>query len=660
MSQFYRPEIDGLRAVAVIPVVLFHAGVPWLSGGFVGVDIFFVISGYLITTILMTSAEQNTFSIITFYERRIRRIFPALFAVLAISTLLASWILLAPEFNNFGKSLFYSTLFLSNHFFMGDVGYFAGAADTKPLLHMWSLAVEEQFYIFFPLYIFGMVKFAKNILLSITIGIFSLSFLACIILTQHFPDMAFYLAPTRAWELLAGAILALLPHGRKLNSFLAQLIGLAGLASIGCAIFIFDETTAFPGYAALLPVFGAAAIIYSSSTQKTLTGNLLSLYPIRFIGLISYSLYLWHWPFIVFYKLWRIEHPSSFEIFVVIIITFFVATLSWRYIEGPFRNRNFLAKRSQVITSGIAVMLTTATFGIAIALLDGFPDRFPNQITPILAKQADSWARENCTRIPAINGVTNTACPVGEGPPRFAVLGDSHGAALLPAFDAASQLTNTAGIFIGNSGCIPLLNISQTRQGFQNCYLHNDLTIDYLAKNPNLKDIYLVSRWSIYALGEPFGKRQGKNVYIKDLLSKSKSLAENKLVFERNLTKTLSALNQVGRNIFIVTQIPETEFDIPITSARAIWLNKTVDLRPTSAAYIARQAFVSKQFQKAQNEFDITIIPIEKAACPFEFCIVEKGGLPVYRDDNHITIDYAKSLGPFLAPFLSQESVSNL
>ena len=301
----YRPEIDGLRAMAVVPVVLYHAHVPGVSGGFVGVDVFFVISGFLITSQLAADVAAGRFSIVTFYERRVRRIFPALFVMLAVSAVMALWLLLPFELESFAASLRASALFVSNFYFMRETGYFVAAAITKPLLHTWSLAIEEQFYIFFPVYLYAMSRWAPRWLLPVTTVVLVLSLGLCISMTHPQSDAAFFYTPARVWELLTGSVLALAPR-RVLPGWLAQALGAAGLVLIAVAVFGFDARTPFPGSAAMLPAGGAALVILASGANPTASGGLLSLGPIRFVGLISYSLYLWHWPLLVFYRFWRV------------------------------------------------------------------------------------------------------------------------------------------------------------------------------------------------------------------------------------------------------------------------------------------------------------------------------------------------------------------
>ena len=340
----YRPDIDGLRALAILPVLLFHADLG-CTGGFVGVDVFFVISGFLITSLILKEINSDAFSLIRFWERRIRRIIPALIVVIAV-TLLAGWFLYLPEdFCSVGKSVMAQVTLMSNVYFWRLTGYFAAGVDTKPLLHTWSLAVEEQFYVFFPLLLIFLARmkrfsFAKTIF-WLGIGSFVLS----VIGSYTKPAATFYLLPTRAWELMIGAFLAAIPEKQVSNPWLNETVGLTGLGLILFSILYYSQDTRFPGLAAIPPCFGAAMIIVSGSGKSTLIGRVLTLRPSVFIGLISYPLYLWHWPLLVFSKYLAIK-PQSTEIRVVLLmVSAALATLSWKYIETPFRKRRIVHER---------------------------------------------------------------------------------------------------------------------------------------------------------------------------------------------------------------------------------------------------------------------------------------------------------------------------
>ena len=293
----YRSDIDGLRAVAVLPVVAFHYQfLSFFSGGFVGVDIFFVISGFLITKIIYDDFGHGKYSIIDFYNRRIRRIFPALYAMFFAILIFSYAVQFPSEVNSVGKSIISSVFFVSNVFFYNSAGYFDGGLSSNPVLHTWSLSVEEQFYIIFPVIMFLLRSTSASTRKKVLILLTLLSFIYSVIQTYIEPTAAFYLVQSRAWELMLGGLLAIGVFPKILNKYAIDVIAAAGFLAIACAVFMYSETTPFPGLAAALPCFGAAAIIYSGGCGRGLVYQCLSLPPLRFIGLISYSLYLWHWP----------------------------------------------------------------------------------------------------------------------------------------------------------------------------------------------------------------------------------------------------------------------------------------------------------------------------------------------------------------------------
>ncbi len=372
----YRKEIDGLRTLAVIPVILFHGGFEWLSGGYIGVDVFFVISGFLITSIILKEQEAGTFTIMSFYERRARRILPALFLVLLV-TLPFAWFWLLPyELKDFGKSIIAVNLFSSNILFWLESDYFAATAEVIPLLHTWTLAVEEQFYIIFPLFMMLFWGLGKR-WLAIIIGIIALASLGLAEWGwREFPDANFYLLPTRAWELMIGSLVAFYlfnkeqPKGQHFN----QWASIAGLALIVVPLFLFDKGTPFPSLYALAPTVGTALIIVYT-TPDTLVYRLLSLRLMVGIGLVSYSAYLWHQPLFVFARLISLEEPSLWLMGLLSIVTLMLAYLSWRFVEAPYRDRKRFS-RKYIFVGSFVISLAFIAIGAALVISDGAANRF--------------------------------------------------------------------------------------------------------------------------------------------------------------------------------------------------------------------------------------------------------------------------------------------
>jgi peptidoglycan/LPS O-acetylase OafA/YrhL len=390
MNLRYRRDIDGLRAVAVVPVVLFHAGLKPFGGGYIGVDVFFVISGYLITLLIAGEIEQGRFSIVRFYERRVRRILPALFAVVFFGSIAASRLLTPQQYKMFAKSVFATAVFASNVLFWLESSYFDPPAAMKPLLHTWSLAVEEQFYIVFPLFLLIIHRWLKGQYIVWLAPIAVLSFAASVWGVVHDPTATFYLAPTRAWELALGSLLALDAFPQLRQRLWRELVGLLGLVLIAWGVFAFTYTTPFPGTNALFPAGGAALVIYSGNGCETTIGKVLGLRPLVFIGLISYSLYLWHWPLLVFAQVWNIDELTAGQKGVIVVLSFLLAVLSWRFVELPFRRPAGVVRRIPLFGGAAAAITCFTLFGLFGYFSDGWPSRFPSRVRTIAAA-IDDW-----------------------------------------------------------------------------------------------------------------------------------------------------------------------------------------------------------------------------------------------------------------------------
>lgn len=375
-SIHYRKEIDGLRAIAVIPVVLFHAGFEWFSGGFVGVDVFFVISGFLITSIILKELDQANFSITNFYERRARRILPALFLLMLVCLPFAWFLLLPHELVDFGKSLVAVSTFSSNFLFWQESNYFSADSELMPLLHTWSLAVEEQFYVVFPLLLLLLWRFGKSTILVLIIIIAFVSFALSEWGLRAHQEANFYLLPTRAWELMIGSLTAfyLFRNKVEVSFLLSQILSSLGLVMIFVAIFFLDKNDPFPGIYALLPTIGSALIILFAS-KGTITNRLLSKQWMVLIGLISYSAYLWHQPILAFARIIIQDDIKPVLLFALCVIPFLLAYLSWRWVEKPFRDRNRFS-RMQVFAMSFFASLLFIVIGLVFTVNQGFESRY--------------------------------------------------------------------------------------------------------------------------------------------------------------------------------------------------------------------------------------------------------------------------------------------
>ncbi|MAK59583.1 MAG: acyltransferase [Ponticaulis sp.] len=505
----YRPEIDGLRTLAVVPVILFHAGFELFSGGYVGVDVFFVISGYLITTILITEHDEGRFSLINFYERRARRILPALLFVI-LCCLPFAWMWLLPDdLIDFGKSLLATALFSSNIYFWMDSDYFATASELKPLLHTWSLAVEEQFYIFFPLALMVFWRFGKRFL----IGLFALAFIVSLGMSHwaayNKPDANFFLLPTRAWELLIGSVCAFWLQKRALPaaSTLSQLLGLSGICLIIYSIVFFDGSTPFPSLYALVPTVGTALIILFAG-KNTLTGALLSLKPMVGIGLISYSAYLWHQPIFAFARLRSLLEPSHTLMLGLSVLSLVLAFFSWKFVEAPFRNRKRISRNS-TLSLGASGVLASALAGVIFVQTNGFEDlklatlnetqrykyELLNESTGydmyerMHSAECKFWARD----IQHLNPHSLGNCLEKFGAPVL-VLGDSHAMNIYNVVARSDEFEFVIGIAQG--GCRPHTPISSC---------HYESFLEYFTADKSLRPFVIYHQSGSYFLKDDSG-----------------------------------------------------------------------------------------------------------------------------------------------------------
>lgn len=389
----YRPEVDGLRAVAILPVVLFHAGIVGFSGGFIGVDVFFVISGYLITSIIIGDLEKERFTFKQFYERRARRILPALFFVIA-ACLPFAWLWMSPyDLKEFAQSIMAVSVFVSNFFFWKDNDYFGTDAELKPLLHTWSLSIEEQFYIFFPIALLFIWKYARN-----RLGIFIImGFIGSILLAEYqsrfYPRANFFLLPTRGWELLIGAYLAYLEVNKKLyfSDKVAAFLSNIGLLLIAFSVFFFNEKTRHPSLVTFLPTIGTALILAFGRVEG-LTKRLLSIKAVVFIGLLSYPLYLWHQPIFAFARIYLPTRPSIMQYVILIIISALFAYISYRFIEKPFRDKNRIQTKT-IFRVSVSAGIVALAVGFWGDYTKGFPSRYSENALVII-KQFDALAKE--------------------------------------------------------------------------------------------------------------------------------------------------------------------------------------------------------------------------------------------------------------------------
>lgn len=402
----YRPEIDGLRALAVIPVVLYHAKIPLLSGGFAGVDVFFVISGFLITNIIAKDAQEGEFSFWRFYERRARRILPALFFVI-LAIIPIAWLVMVPyQLEDFTQSIIATLAFVSNVLFWFEADYFAVEADYKPLLHTWSLAVEEQFYLFFPILMVLLYRVSRRFVPLVLLILGVMSFVAAIYMGQRSSAATFFLFHYRAWELLVGSLAAIYVVSLGAQTPRPRIAAL-GVFAVALSFFVVSPEPIWPGYSTLLPVFGTVMVILFANSEAGV-GRLLSWSPVRFVGLISYSLYLWHLPLLVFLNIRYFGDPPLTLVVLAVILSFVMSVVSWYFVEQPFRSKQKISTMPFSVAL-VAAMIPMGVFGGLGVQTSGFQAFKLSQLPEEFAERAIDREAEVKARKPVWNAALSTA-----------------------------------------------------------------------------------------------------------------------------------------------------------------------------------------------------------------------------------------------------------
>lgn len=629
----YRLDIDGLRAIAIIPVVLFHAFPDLLPGGFIGVDIFFVISGFLITSIIARELEQGSFSIVSFYSRRVRRIFPALALMLSFTIAVGWFLLLEGEFREMMWHVFAGGTFWQNIALYQESGYFDRASEMKPLLHLWSLAIEEQFYIFLPLALFALHRKPARMGYALSAAAI-LSFVFGVSAVSGSPEKAFYMPHLRAWELLAGSVLALsimrgwsIPTGRAGN--FASLVG--GCAIAASVVFV-DKGQQFPGWIALAPVAGAVAII-ASGKDAWLNRVLLSSKLMVFIGLISFPLYLWHWPMLVYLRLaYGGEPPASHQIFAIAISTV-LAYLTYRLIERPIRERTRHKETTVMVLASAMTALAVIGAAGSLNLLDRFR---PSAMTS--NSQNFSWdgtfENDNCRKMfPALDA---KFCNLAEArPPTVALIGDSHALVYFAGLATALVEAGDNLLNLGSPSCMPAYAAPFHSTGIpfkegNKCRKAIDQGLSLVEQSSSVHTIILS------------GRR-----FIRDMTDSETAAAS------QAMGETVRRLAEAGKNVFFILDFPEPYID-PSTCVRSINLideaNKCfIDIvrarkeRQTQEDLV-RSVLRQYQRSKVVDSFD--------ALCEDGVCPIVLNGQSLYLDRDHLSRDGSAQVAKWLSPLL--------
>ncbi|HEV2674883.1 MAG TPA: acyltransferase family protein [Aliidongia sp.] len=557
----YRADVDGLRAIAVLSVVAYHAGIPFFTGGFVGVDIFFVISGYLIGGIIDRDVHGQGFSFAGFYARRAKRILPALLAMLLFCYVVVTLLLSPGETRAFARSAVATIAAVSNITFWRGLNYFSPSAELNPLLMTWSLAVEEQFYLFFPIVLIVLNRLMPKRLFPALLLLSLASLLASVWGMVHLPTATFFLLPTRAWELGGGVLLAVHEARRpstRARPMMAQALGLFGLALIAFAVFGYNAQTPFPGLSALPPVLGAVLLI--AARRGMVNDRLLSAKPVVFLGLISYSWYLWHWPLLAFARIVSDQDLSIGLGAAIAVASCGIGYLSWRYVEQPFRHskapRNILLWR---YAAAIVVFLAPA-----IGLLEtrGWPQRFPPALVGIEQESA-SLVEDPCLVSYGVGSpnLSPYCAPPADQMPAVAMLGDSHAAALSQAMRQLAGRQGLRFVELTKSSCPALAGISRyipDHPGHrEECEAYAHKALDLLEADPTIRTVVIAGFWSANFQLENTGERFVQD----DETVASVSPAQSRKNLGIGMDAVVSRLQQAGKRVVLIKDVPRFDFD---------------------------------------------------------------------------------------------------
>jgi peptidoglycan/LPS O-acetylase OafA/YrhL len=627
------PHVDGLRALAVLAVLAFHAAVPGVGGGYAGVDIFFVISGFVITRLIARQQAEGTFRLAHFWARRVRRLLPAYAPVLAF-VLVATWLVYMPaDLARAGRALAAVSVFASNILFWQESGYFSAQAEVKPLLHTWSLAVEEQFYLLYPLLLPLLLRGGARRTAWVLVGAGVLSLAAATVMLRVDAAAAFYLLPTRAWELLMGAALVFAPlPAARWRSIAAA----AGVAAMLAAVFLYDAATPFPGVAALLPCGGAALAIWAGQGGEPVTRALFGNAPAQFFGRISYGLYLWHWPLLA---VWRYAHFGALDWRAgvpLLALAVLLAWISYHVVEQPFREG-----RLRRVPAWAIVLAVSGTGVVAGALLirgGGYPQRLPAAARAILAvqtldRQPGCMSGRPAYRAPAVS------CRYGARVPADTVVwGDSHAHALVDTLGREMGTRGRAVRFLGTFACPPVAGVARANV-IDTCAAYNAQALAWLVRTRAIRHVVLMARHPAYLLGPTtaWGPSEGSDETAIRLLpvagAPDAPLAAGYLA---RLERTVAALRAAGKQVTLVLPVPEVAYSVPEVLALKSLRGEPVAFDRPRAMYDARAGAIRAALRAIAGRRGAATVDPAAFLCDARACRTAEGGRPLYYDDDHL------------------------
>lgn len=650
----YRNDIDGLRALSVFMVVIFHANPIWLSGGFIGVDIFFVISGFIITNAIYPQILERRFSFNNFYIKRIKRILPLFYLVAITSTIMAYILFMPSDLASFGDSLRYASVFISNIYFEKNSGYFAPSSDTLPLLHTWSLAIEEQYYLLWPIILLGCVKYLGH---RTKYSLFTISFIA-LVLTSHFitksdPELGYYTIQSRAFELLIGALLStfLIDNKETIKVIPNAAYNALGYISLGTLIIlaiVYTEDILFPGINAFWVVLMAALLIFSGTNPNSHIHSILGNKLFAYFGRLSYSLYLWHWPVLAFYRYYHNNFSSS-DAILCIVIAIFLSVASLHLYENKLR----YAKLKIRYVYGIYLVLPIVTYVMMAQYLanhDGIPSRFPES-TQALFEQT-SYTIDDYKEVQDKNYKANWIEPFTYGAQNqnvsAVIWGDSHANRYIGTVEEISKEFDFSFVYGGRGGCPPVIGAETIRHGVVNkdcTNQNNGILEDILSSSADI--VFLASRWGMYAETTKAVGESGSRVYLGTEDNYEESIQNSRKSLEQGLSNTINILNKNSKKVVLLNQVPVYPF-----KPSNCWIKKhtyksmeSINCNQTHQAMTQRFNSANEILTKIVSKYPNTLlIDVQSLLCNAEECHSKLGETPIYSDNNHLNYLGSKKL----------------
>lgn len=633
----FTPEIQGIRAISILSVVAFHFGINRLQGGYLGVDIFFVISGFLITSLIQNSINKNNFSLTNFYKNRAVRLFPNLALMTLVSIIISSLLLKPYDFFQYAKSLQFSGLYVTNIVFSKQQGYFDISRELKPLLHTWSLSIEEQFYLFFPIILIALKNIQIYKKLFFISSVILISFLYKIYLIDNLPTNSFFSFPGRAWELGVGSFFALLPTKTKDKFAGNNLFAQISIVTIGLYLILLNEEIKYAGVLSIGCCIATGLLILSS--PRTDVGDFLKSKPMLYFGGISYSLYLWHWLVLIVFRNIDMHLNRVAEIMTMSIISLLIAHIAWKYVEDPLRRNKVNISAKKVYGGILLFTLITLALGSWIYAKNGFPKRFPRYVEVSNNINSFDWLKN--TGHPSSNtplcdySLDKTKilsdCNFGDpkGLTNILVIGDSHMIAIRPAFDAAAKESHIRVVSAYGRGCPPLLGVKSFDGPTDICApLNIDGNLRAIAKSERFTKVYLVGYWDMYAKGSyKNGHMLRPSHFLSDDKLKADNAEQSQIVMKRALNNTAHYFGELGMQVVIVK-------DVPILPARIEDIPKGYKQKVSKSP--ADLDFM-EAFEEQNSNMNIRFITPSKSFCKANICSTYLNGWYLYSDSNHIS-----------------------